>query len=110
MFLVRVVRQDAPIELDLVAAADRTIEYRYAWPSSPAISYDASGFRDLVQARYLAYYSSFVGCLAQLELCSGHPGVSSQKWLEFEGGVISGLFNQPGPALERRRRSRHDDG
>ena len=36
--------------------------------------------------------------------------VPSRKWLEFEGGVISGLFNQPGPALERRGRSRHDDG
>jgi hypothetical protein len=28
--------------------------------------------------------------------------VPSGKWLEFEGGVISGLFNQPEPALERR--------
>jgi hypothetical protein len=36
--------------------------------------------------------------------------VPSGKWLEFEGGVISGSFNQPGPALSRRRRSRHDDG
>jgi hypothetical protein len=36
--------------------------------------------------------------------------VPSRKWLEFEGGVISGLFNQPEPALERRGRSRHDDG
>jgi hypothetical protein len=36
--------------------------------------------------------------------------VTSGKWLEFEGGVISGLFNQPEPALSRRRRSRHDDG
>jgi hypothetical protein len=26
--------------------------------------------------------------------------------LEFEGGVISGLFNQPGPALERRGKIR----
>ena len=38
------------------------------------------------------------------------PEVPSGKWLEFGGGVISGLFNQPGPALVRRRRSRHDDG
>ena len=36
--------------------------------------------------------------------------VPSGKWLELEGGVISGLFNQPGPALARRGRSRHDDG
>jgi hypothetical protein len=36
--------------------------------------------------------------------------VPSRKWLEFEGGVISGLFEQPGPALSRRGRSRHDDG
>jgi hypothetical protein len=36
--------------------------------------------------------------------------VPSGKWLEFAGGVISGLFNQPEPALSRRRRSRHDDG
>ena len=36
--------------------------------------------------------------------------VPSRKWLEFEGGVISGLFKQPGPALARRGRSRHDDG
>jgi hypothetical protein len=36
--------------------------------------------------------------------------VLSREWLEFEGGVISGLFNQPGPALECRGRSRHDDG
>ena len=28
----------------------------------------------------------------------------------IEGGVISGLFKQPGPALARRGRSRHDDG
>jgi hypothetical protein len=28
--------------------------------------------------------------------------VPSGKWLEFAGGVISGLFNQPGPALPRR--------
>ena len=28
----------------------------------------------------------------------------------IEGGVISGLFKQPAPALERRGRSRHDDG
>ena len=25
-----------------------------------------------------------------------HPEVPSGKWLEFGGGVISGLFNQPG--------------
>ena len=36
--------------------------------------------------------------------------VPSGKWLEFGGGVISGLFNQPEPVLSRRRRSRHDDG
>ena len=36
--------------------------------------------------------------------------VLSGKWLEFEGGVISGLFKQPAPALSRRGRSRHDDG
>jgi hypothetical protein len=36
--------------------------------------------------------------------------VPSGKWLELEGGVISGSFNQPRPALPRRRRSRHDDG
>ena len=36
--------------------------------------------------------------------------VPSGKWLEFEGGVISGLFNQPAPAHARRGRSRHDDG
>jgi len=36
--------------------------------------------------------------------------VLSGKWLELEGGVISGLFQQPAPALERRGRSRHDDG
>ena len=35
--------------------------------------------------------------------------VPSGEWLEFGGGVISGLFNQPGPALSRRRRSRHDN-
>ena len=40
----------------------------------------------------------------------GAGAVPSGKWLEFEGGVISGSFNQPGPALSRRRRSRHDDG
>ncbi len=27
------------------------------------------------------------------------PQVPSGKWLEFAGGVISGLFKQPGPAL-----------
>src|SRR5512132_1204637 len=36
-------------------------------------------------------------------------GVPSGEWLESGGGVISGLFNQPGPALSRRRRSRHDN-
>ncbi|HSO41680.1 MAG TPA: hypothetical protein VLR47_02350, partial [Rhodospirillales bacterium] len=40
----------------------------------------------------------------------GPPPVPSRKWLEFEGGVISGLFKQAGPALSRRGRSRHDDG
>jgi hypothetical protein len=29
--------------------------------------------------------------------------VPSGKWLELEGGVISGLFNQPGPALAHQR-------
>jgi hypothetical protein len=36
--------------------------------------------------------------------------VPSRKWLEFEGGVISGLFNQTESALARRWRSRHDNG
>src|SRR3954454_4729094 len=35
--------------------------------------------------------------------------VASGQWLECEGGVISGLFSKPSPALERRRRSRHDN-
>jgi hypothetical protein len=34
--------------------------------------------------------------------------VPSRRWLEFEGGVISGLDNKQQPALTRRRRSRHD--
>ena len=51
---------------------------------------------------------AFLG-LAQ-DLRQARHRVPSGKWLEFEGGVISGLFNQPGPALSRRRRSRHDDG
>ena len=53
------------------------------------------------------WYRATVGTLFECqELCR----MPSRKWLEFEGGVISGLFNQPGPALERRGRSRHDDG
>jgi hypothetical protein len=34
----------------------------------------------------------------------------SRKWLEFEGGVISALFQQSESALARRWRSRHEDG
>jgi hypothetical protein len=45
-----------------------------------------------------------------LQAMSVEPVVPSGKWLELEGGVISGSFNQRGPALSRRRRSRHDDG
>src|SRR3954469_20475944 len=37
------------------------------------------------------------------------PKVASGQWLECEGGVISGLFSKTSPALERRRRSRHDN-
>ena len=38
------------------------------------------------------------------EPCITVPAVTvlSGKWLELEGGVISGLFKQPAPALERR--------
>ena len=36
--------------------------------------------------------------------------VVSRKWLEFESGVISGLFNQADSALARRWRSRHGNG
>jgi Family of unknown function (DUF6510) len=46
----------------------------------------------------------------QCNACGSTAAVPSGKWLEFAGGVISGLFNQPEPALSRRRRSRHDDG
>jgi transposase InsO family protein len=46
---------------------------------------------------------------AKVRPSMGSVGVPSGEWLEFGGGVISGLFNQPGPALSRRRRSRHDN-
>jgi hypothetical protein len=36
--------------------------------------------------------------------------VPSQKWLEFESGVISDLWKQADSALARRRRSRHGNG
>ena len=36
--------------------------------------------------------------------------VPSREWLEFEGGVISALFQQSESALARRWRSRHGNG
>jgi DNA-binding XRE family transcriptional regulator len=36
--------------------------------------------------------------------------VPSREWLEFEGGVISALFQQSESALARRWRSRHENG
>jgi hypothetical protein len=36
--------------------------------------------------------------------------VPSQERLEFEGGVISALFQRRESALARRRRSRHEKG
>jgi hypothetical protein len=36
--------------------------------------------------------------------------VPSREWLEFEGGVISALFQPTESALSRRWRSRHENG
>jgi hypothetical protein len=36
--------------------------------------------------------------------------VPSREWLEFEGGVISALFQPTVSALSRRWRSRHENG
>src|ERR1700724_167714 len=36
--------------------------------------------------------------------------VPSREWLEFEGGVISALFQPTDSALARRWRSRHENG
>src|SRR3954469_13161118 len=51
------------------------------------------------------------GCGSALSYQLGNleKSVPSRRWWEFEGGVISGLSRKPKPALERRRRSRHDE-
>src|SRR4051812_21906994 len=48
--------------------------------------------------------------MIQAHQASVSGAVLSRTWWEFAGGVISGLFGKPRPALERRWRSRHDEG
>ena len=57
----------------------------------------------------LAEKEGLKGKVQMIYMDSPYGMVPSGEWLEFGGGVISGLFNQPGPALSRRRRSRHDN-
>jgi RHS repeat-associated protein len=59
-FLVEAVRRDAPQEPDVDASPSRSYAYAYHWPDSGLPGYDAHARR--VRQRYLAYYSTFVGC------------------------------------------------
>ena len=59
-FLVQVDRHDVKSATDVEAAPDRQYRFLYQWPEGAAQSYDA--FAETVYEKYLAYYSTFVGC------------------------------------------------
>ena len=67
------------------------------------------GGLSVVHRRHRGFWACFYSPVFEEVSDDQLDEVVSRKWLEFEGGVISGLFRTQGRRWSAGRRSRHDE-